>query len=1330
MDFVGKKNRLNLLIIFYMKKLYFLFCLLLLSYFSAQIEENNFQPNFYENKGQIIDQNGKPNPDVLYLFNSNGLNVQLKKNGFSYDFYEAEKIEKKTVGQKKSVVLQNYSGIDKFNYQYFYHRIDIQLLNSNPNATVVGEGKSTYFENYYQTTKTGEISNVQDVRLFSKVVYKNIYPQIDLEFEGSLDSKTPIKYNFVIKPGGNISDIKLKVFGGANNLKNNEISITTKFGEVVEKIPASWIKGKENSKIPVNFITLGESVYGLSISKPYDTSKTLIIDPVPVRIWGSFFGGNGEDQIKVKTDSQNFVYVIGATTSTNNIATSGAYQTNMAGNVDGVISKITENGQKLWATYYGGIFPDVTRDIAFDGASNVYVTGYTSIPTPTIPNQQYDEDAFVLKLNSNGAFIYNKIFGGSKDEDALTIFVNNSSVYIGGETRSTNLPAVNTYQVTKVSTGGFSDAFVAKYDLDGNFIWTTYLGGSNGASTFTKIMAVENNALEIIGNTTSTQIPMVNPIQGNNAANNVSTDILYVKMSDNGTQLIRSSYFGTPGQDFTYEAKILNGILIIPGTFQQNGGNVNSVGIYRANLVTNVVSKNYFPTLNTMQNQFYVDDLGKVFHTGQASINSGPLNIATPNAYMSTMGQYNKSYLIKFDENDQKIWGTYYGGSGATQLSNVTKDNSGYIYMSGMSSQNSSGIATPGTFQQTQGSANDGYIAKFQDCDSLGNISSNTPICNNTTLNLSASGGDSYAWTGPNGFSSTLQNPSIPNATSINSGTYFCIITSNTGCSGTHSIVVTVGNSSPPVPIILNLPTITGNCQTVVTAIPTANTTCSGIISATTIDPLSYTLPGTYVIHWVFNDGNGNSTNQNQNVIITGEVPPIAASVQSFCAITQPKLSNITITGSGIKWYDAAGNLLPNTTPLVNGTTYSATQTVNGCDSLPTSVQVTINDTNPPTGTATQTFCPTENATLANIIVTGQNIKWYNAAGTLLPLTTPLINGQTYYATQTQNGCESSLNLAITVVISNDIVPASNYTTTFCNSTTSNTLVVNLSNYNLNIIANPTAYIFEYYDQANQIITNFSNVTLALGINQFKVKVSNSNGCFKLVNLTITLLPKPAIQLADVEFCKGNIATLDAGSGYASYLWTTGETTQTINVIQAGTYSVTVTNASGCSNSAQIIVTETIEGTVTGVEISNGTATVIVSPVGNYLYSIDGINWQVSNVFNNLANGSFTVFVKTASGCELENFNFTIFNIPNVITPNKDGYNDVWYIDGFRNHKNSEISVYDRFGKIVYTRKNINEIIWDGSYLGQPLPTSTYWYVLKISDGRVFKGFLLIKNRE
>jgi hypothetical protein len=80
-------------------------------------------------------------------------------------------------------------------------------------------------------------------------------------------------------------------------------------------------------------------------------------------------------------------------------------------------------------------------------------------------------------------------------------------------------------------------------------------------------------------------------------------------------------------------------------------------------------------------------------------------------------------------------------------------------------------------------------------------------------------------------------------------------------------------------------------------------------------------------------------------------------------------------------------------------------------------------------------------------------------------------------------------------------------------------------------------------------------------LNAIFVKVSTPDGCFKIVRLSITLNPKPGLNLPEkIDFCKGKSIVLDAGSGYASYLWNTGATTQTITVSTPGNYSVTVTN--------------------------------------------------------------------------------------------------------------------------------------------------------------------------
>lgn len=98
----------------------------------------------------------------------------------------------------------------------------------------------------------------------------------------------------------------------------------------------------------------------------------------------------------------------------------------------------------------------------------------------------------------------------------------------------------------------------------------------------------------------------------------------------------------------------------------------------------------------------------------------------------------------------------------------------------------------------------------------------------------------------------------------------------------------------------------------------------------TTTDALQYSLPGNYIIRWNYNDGNGNTTIQNQNVTITSEALPTVKSIQDFCLIDDPTISDIQITGTALKWYDAAWTSLTPSTVLVDETRYYATQTLDG----------------------------------------------------------------------------------------------------------------------------------------------------------------------------------------------------------------------------------------------------------------------------------------------------------------------------------------------------------------------------------------------------------------
>lgn len=457
-------------------------------------------------------------------------------------------------------------------------------------------------------------------------------------------------------------------------------------------------------------------------------------------------------------------------------------------------------------------------------------------------------------------------------------------------------------------------------------------------------------------------------------------------------------------------------------------------------------------------------------------------------------------------------------------------------------------------------------------------------------------------------------------------------------------------------------------------------------------------------------------------------IAPTAASNQSFCKISNPKISDIAVTGINLKWYDFAGTILPEKTLLQDQTKYYVSQTSGTCESAKAEITIQLIDPDPPIGNANQHFCSAQNATLADIQISGTAIKWYNLSGISLPVTTLLADGEIYFATQTINNCESTQKLQVKININANAVAGNDYSETFCDDDTDNLKSLNLNDYRSRLVVDFQNYSFDFYAKNGQSVSN--EVIISLGLTEFAVKITSALGCYKTVKLSFTLNPKPQLHLPPkLEFCEGLPVILDAGSGFKTYLWSTGEKTQTISTDQEGTYSVTVTNSFDCSNTGSIPVTKSITATIKNITIVNNTATITMSEVGEYLYSLDHMNWQSSNVFSNLENRTYTVSIKTTAGCMLGIENFTIFSVPNSFTPNADGINDHWTISGLENYVNSEITIVDKNGREVLKTLINGKFKWDGKLLGRPLPTDVYWYLIKISDGRILQGSVLLKNR-
>jgi gliding motility-associated-like protein len=938
--------------------------------------------------------------------------------------------------------------------------------------------------------------------------------------------------------------------------------------------------------------------------------------------------------------------------------------------------KFNDNGIRLWGTYFGSdTSGDTFNCITLDTNENVILGGLggdggITTPNAQIPNYIIGSGGIIVKFSPNGQQLYGSYF---KIAEGIKKITRDSfgNVYVAGDDyRQYTTNANTTSGIHQQSIIGESNAYLAKLDNNFQFLWGTYFGGKNG-------FGFQYNSNE--GRTISRDLKV-----------DMDNNVILLGNTDSHERI------STPGTHQTVRTSNLGNDIFLT-KFSPSGQQI--WGTYYGSTTTNAVNDDLAYGLS-------VDDSNNLVFSGQ-TLNS--TQIATPNGFLPTNGGgYNSGFFTKFSTTGNQIWGSYFY---RTIHSIYAKNNNIYTL---------SGVALVNNF------------AKFYDCTTGVSATSNSPVCINTSIQLNAFGGTSYSWSGPNGFTSNQQNPTIPNATIANAGTYTCQVTGSGACDGTFTVNVIVGDNTAPVPNTATLPDVTGDCHTIISTIPTATDNCAGTINATTTDPLSYSLPGTYVIHWVYNDGNGNTVTQNQNVIITAPALPTTINTQQvFCKTSNPTISDIQITGQNIKWYDAAGNILTSTAALINGQTYYASQTINGCESGRITIQVTVNETPKPTANTTQDFCSSANPTLANLVVTGTALQFYDAAGNVLPLTTPLINGTTYSVTQTLNNCESEKQ-AISVTLSNNNVPANEYAVTLCNSTAGNLMVVNLTSYQGNIIANPSNYLFSFTDTSGNPISNPTGYILNMGLNAFYVKVSTPDGCFKIVRLSITLNPKPQLSLPEkIDFCKGKSTVLDAGTGYTSYVWNTGATTQTITVSTPGNYSVTVTNNFGCQDTDNTLVSYTILPEIVSVNITNTTATIILSATGNFEYSLDNSAWQDSNVFTNLNMGEYVVYVRTKEGCIIGQKPFSIFNIPNAFTPNGDGFNDKWKITGLENYSGTEVSVYDRKGLPVFKETITKKpLIWDGKLNGNQIPTGTYWYVIKVSDGRVYTGWVLIKNRD
>jgi len=403
----------------------------------------------------------------------------------------------------------------------------MKLAGANPNARLTATDRLPAKSNYLLGNDPAEWRS--GIPRFARVRYENIYPGINLVFYGN---QGRLEYDLQIAPGADPVQAELE-FDGAKSLelKDGALVVKGESGDARLEAPRVYqqIAGREQP-VEGSFVLRGANRAGFSIG-PYDRARELVIDPN--LSFSTYFGGTGDEHASsIAIDGSGNIYLTGSTTSPTLPVGSATtvLQSALAGAQNVYIAKInpTLNPPLQYVTYLGGTGSDSPVGIGVDGAGDPIVAGTTSsplFPTSATAYQAKPEagsagtqHVFVTKLNpAASAIIYSTYLSGSGNDIASGMTIDGGeNVYVTGTTTSTNpqdvgtatgpqfpsssIPYATPFQSTPLASIQF---FVTKVSTGNSgkssIAYSTYFGGAN-AETTTPVAVGGGIAVDTNGN--------------------------------------------------------------------------------------------------------------------------------------------------------------------------------------------------------------------------------------------------------------------------------------------------------------------------------------------------------------------------------------------------------------------------------------------------------------------------------------------------------------------------------------------------------------------------------------------------------------------------------------------------------------------------------------------------------------------------------------------------------------------------------------------------------------------------------------------------------------
>ncbi|MFN8278243.1 MAG: PKD domain-containing protein [Chitinophagales bacterium] len=585
--------------------------LLLLAASFLRAAEEGFCPQcrslvFKENKNQW-------HPNVRFLAETRTGQIYLEDRTFTYVVYD-------TLSLLRFAEAHHGKNIPPEARIFRAHALKMRLLNA---ATVqpAGEDQISEYFNYFLGNDRSRWAS--RVRGFHAVRYRQLYPNIDVQAYSSGGS---FKYDFVVKPGGNIASIAMQ-YEGAEKMRVHQgaLYLTTSVGEVMEAAPYAYqyVDG-EKREVRCGFKLDGTTVRFL-FPDGYDASRELTIDPT--LIFSTYSGSTADNFGYTATyDSHGNAYAGGSVFQFFQYpVTAGALQTSWAGGIgynipgglsatgtDMAITKYDSAGTvRLFSTYFGGNKDDLPHSMivsSYDELLLFGTTGSTNFPvTPNAFDTTYNggpdaglfngiavhyqtgSDIVVARFSPDGTILLGSTYIGGNGIDGLNYPENqglnynyadevrgeievddNNNVIIGTCTNSSNFPtSINAYQ--HVYGGGQADGVLFKLNSTlSQLIWSTYLGGAQDDAIYS-VAFDRNKDIYVCGGTRSANFPtttgVIQPTLSGGRADGFITHL-----NKTADHVLHATYYGsnTYDQNYFVECNKQNQVYVLGQTFAQD----------------------------------------------------------------------------------------------------------------------------------------------------------------------------------------------------------------------------------------------------------------------------------------------------------------------------------------------------------------------------------------------------------------------------------------------------------------------------------------------------------------------------------------------------------------------------------------------------------------------------------------------------------------------------------------------------------------------------------------------------------------------------------------